>query len=453
MNIKVNIEKIINKALRGGGEFCDIFFEKRNNSSIICEDNKIQSVIIGTDQGVGIRVIKNGRTAYAYTNSFEEKEILRLAESLSTSSIQTINCCNIGEPVLYSQGSYKTVEISSKLAWIKEGNNIIRSYGDRIVQAKIAYSDMTQDVLIANSEGLYLQDQRRASHYLAQVVAKSGNVIQTGYDVRGGNADFDASDDLRERVCRTAAGRAILMLDAQPAAGGKFPVVLSSDAGGTMVHEAIGHGLEADLADEGLSVYTDRIGESVASSLVTIVDDSTVAEKRGTYNFDDEGTKAEKTVLVECGILKSYMYDRLSAMKAGKVSTGNGRRENFRYRPIVRMTNTIILPGESVSQDIVKSVKNGLFVVSMGGGEVNTVNGDFVFEVTEGYKIENGEITTPLRGATLCGNGPDVLSNIEAVGSDLGFGIGVCGKDGQGVGVSDAQPTLLLKEITVGGVV
>jgi len=229
--------------------------------------------------------------------------------------------------------------------------------------------------------------------------------------------------------------------------------VLSSEAGGTMVHEAIGHGLEADLAQSGVSIYSGKIGMQVASPLITVIDDATIPYARGSFCFDDEGSVGQRTVLVENGILKTYMYDRLSAMKDGCSSTGNGRRESYHTKPIVRMSNTLIAPGETPPETIIRGVERGLFVKKMGGGQVNTVNGDFVFDVSEGYLIENGAIAEPVRGATLTGNGPEVLKKVEKVGSDLGFGIGTCGKDGQGVPVSDAQPTLLISEIIVGGAV
>jgi len=220
-----------------------------------------------------------------------------------------------------------------------------------------------------------------------------------------------------------------------------------------MIHEAVGHGLEADLAQSGLSVYSNKIGKQIASPLITVVDDATLVGKRGSFRFDDEGTEAERTMLVDKGVLKTFMYDRLTAMKDGARSTGNGRRESYKYRPIPRMTNTMIAPGISDPEEILRTTSNGLFVKKMGGGQVNTVNGDFVFEVSEGYRIENGTIGVPVRGATLTGNGPQVLMSIDMVGSDLGFSIGTCGKDGQGSPVSDAQPTLRIPEITVGGVV
>jgi TldD protein len=230
-----------------------------------------------------------------------------------------------------------------------------------------------------------------------------------------------------------------------------MPVVLSSEAGGTMIHEAVGHGLEADLAQSGLSVYSGKIGERIASPIITVVDDSTLPGRRGSFRFDDEGTEAHRTLLVDRGVLKTFLYDRLTAMKDGARSTGNGRRESYKHRPIPRMTNTMIAPGTADPGEILRMTPKGLFVRKMGGGQVNTVNGDFVFEVSEGYLIENGGIGEPVRGATLIGNGPRVLMSIDRVGSDLGFSIGTCGKDGQGSPVSDAQPTLRIPEITVGG--
>ena len=218
-----------------------------------------------------------------------------------------------------------------------------------------------------------------------------------------------------------------------------------------MIHEAVGHGLEADLAQSGLSVYSGKLGQQIAAPIITVLDDATLPGRRGSFRFDDEGTPAQRTVLVEKGILRTYLYDQLTAMKDGRASTGNGRRESYRHRPIPRMTNTMIAPGASRPESILRETHRGLYVRKMGGGQVNTVNGDFVFEVSEGYLIENGSIGEPVRGATLIGNGPNVLLSIDRVGSDLGFSIGTCGKDGQGSPVSDAQPTIRIPDITGGG--
>ncbi len=303
-----------------------------------------------------------------------------------------------------------------------------------------------------NSLGEWFEEDRTGLIFMCQVVSKEGDIVQTGYEPVGGAVGLEIFDDTPpEAVAEIAVKRAIMMLGARRAPGGKMSVVLSSEAGGTMIHEAVGHGLEADLALQDLSVYSGKLNEKVASPIITVLDDATIPYRRGSFFYDDEGTPAGKTVLVENGILKSYMHDRLSAMKAGCKSTGNGRRESYHHRPIPRMTNTMIAPGKTDPESIIKSLDKGLFVRKMGGGQVNTVNGDFVFEVTEGYMIEGGKIGAPVRGATLTGNGPEVLLNIDMVGSDLGFGIGTCGKDSQGVPVADAQPTLRIPEIVVGG--
>jgi TldD protein len=305
---------------------------------------------------------------------------------------------------------------------------------------------------IANSLGERARDRRIASVWMAQVVAADGAVIQTGYETAGGcDALGSFPPDTLERIALEAARRALQMLTARPAPGGRMPVVLSAEAGGTMIHEAVGHGLEADLAQEGFSVYAGKLGKRIASPLVSVVDDPTLCGRRGSYAVDDEGVPAERTLLVDRGVLRTFLFDRLGAAKDGRASNGHGRRQSYHQRPIPRMSNTMILSGADDPAKILGEVKRGLLVRKMGGGQVNTVNGDFVFEVTEGYLIEGGEAAYPVRGATLVGNGPEVLRTIDRVGSDLGFALGTCGKDGQGVPVSDAQPTLRIPELTVGG--
>ncbi|MBU2551065.1 MAG: TldD/PmbA family protein, partial [Proteobacteria bacterium] len=312
--------------------------------------------------------------------------------------------------------------------------------------------DRVQRVVILNADGGLAGDERSSLIFMVQVVAEDRGRLQVGYEPMGGALGLELFEGRTpEQTARKAAARAVLMLEADEAPAGPMPVVLSSEAGGTMIHEAVGHGLEADLAGEGLSVYTDRLGQEVASPLVTVLDDATLEYRRGSFAVDDEGVPAERTVLVDRGRLVSYMHDRRSALKAGLASTGNGRRQSYRHRPVVRMTNTLIAPGPTDPDQVLSSTPEGLFVRKMGGGQVNTMNGDFVFEVSEGYLIENGRLGPPVRGATLTGNGPRVLQDIDLVGSDLGFAIGTCGKDGQGVPVADAQPTLRIRQIVVGG--
>jgi TldD protein len=344
------------------------------------------------------------------------------------------------------------LSIEERVSMVKRANEVARKLDPRVQQVKVLYRDMNQKLSISNSEGLCIEGERIGTVFSVQVVSAKGDVVQTGYEPIGGTMGFELFDlHPPEKVAEMATKRALLMLSARKAPMGKMAVVLSSEAGGTMIHEAIGHGLEADLAQQGLSVYSKKIGEEVASSLITVVDDPTLPQKRGSYAFDDEGVPSRRTILVEEGILRGYLYDRLSALEDGVESSGNGRRESYQQKPIPRMSNTMILSGKRKPEEIVHSVEKGLFVKKMGGGQVNTVNGDFIFEVSEGYLIEGGSVGEPVRGAILVGNGPQVLKDIDMVGNDLGFGIGTCGKDGQGVPVSDAQPTLRIPELVVGG--
>jgi len=315
-----------------------------------------------------------------------------------------------------------STDLSFRAEILKRAEEKARSYGDRIRQVLCVLMDKTREILVR------------------------------GYESTGARRGFELFEKVPpEVVAQKAAERALLMLSAKPAPAGTFTVVLSSEAGGTMIHEAVGHGLEADLVQKGLSVYAGKVGEKVASELVTVIDDATLPDRNGSFSVDDEGVSAQRKVLIEKGYLTGYMYDRLRAMKEGRRSTGNGRRQSYAHIPLVRMTNTYIERGEDDPEDIIRDTKKGVYVVKMGGGEVNTVTGDFVFEIMEGYMIENGEITYPIRGATLIGNGPKALQDIDAVGNDLGWAIGTCGKDGQGVPVTDAQPTLRIRQLTLGG--
>jgi TldD protein len=343
--------------------------------------------------------------------------------------------------------------VAAKVALLKRADEAARGYDPRIRQVKVAWRDRVQEVAVANGEGVLVEDSRVQLVFLVQVVAEGGGRIETGYEAVGGFVGMDLFQGMPpERVAETAARRAVQNLTARRAPGGTMSVVLGSEAGGTMVHEAVGHGLEADLAGEGLSVYTGRLGEQVASPLINVIDDATLPNRRGSFLFDDEGTPSQETVLIERGVLRSYLADRLSLLKGAATHlTGNGRRESYRHKPIPRMTNTYIAPGQTDPSEIIRSTPKGLFVRKMGGGQVDTVNGDFVFEVSEGYLIENGAVGEPVRGAILTGNGPKVLKTIDLVGTDLGWSIGTCGKDGQGAPVADGQPTLRIPEIIVGG--
>jgi len=346
----------------------------------------------------------------------------------------------------------RSVPIERKAALLRRVDEVARALDPRIHQVTATYSESVQDVRVANSEGLHRSDLRTQLGIMALCVAKDGEVLESGFEALRGTDGFeiftaDAVDDL----ARTAAKRAAQNVGAVAAPAGTFTVVLSSSAGGTLIHESVGHGLEADLNLKALSVYSGRIGQKVASELITVVDDGTVPGKRGSQAMDDEGTPTQRTVLIERGVLRTYMSDRKHSAKLGIERSGNARRESYRHLPICRMRNTMIVPGASDPAEIVRSVKDGILVAKMGGGQVDVVSGNFAFEISECYRIRDGKIAEPLRGATLVGQGPKLMSEIDMVGSDLGWSTGTCGKDGQGAPVADAQPTIRIPSVVVGG--
>jgi TldD protein len=458
MIVEADFSKVLKRALKQGGEFAEIFLEETSTSSIVCEDNRIERIIAGTDTGVGLRVIFGQKTSYGYCNAFSEKSLLGLASSASSAVRGKGRLVDFNLPAEPSASGLEvrvlpdSVPISQKVSMVGRANERARSRDRRVRQVKVVYRDFNQKVTVANSEGGLVEDNRIGTLFFVQTVSVQDGITQTGYEPVGGSIGFELFEVYPpERVADIATNRSLLMLGAREAPMGRMSVVLSSEAGGTMIHEAIGHGLEADLVQQELSVYARRVGKKVASPMITVVDDSTLPQKRGSFCFDDEGIPAQRTVLVDKGVLQGYLFDRLTAGKDGVQSTGNGRRESYRYKPIPRMTNTFIAPGSSNPEDIIRSVHKGLFVKKMGGGQVDTVNGNFVFEVSEGYLISDGRVGDQVRGATLTGNGPEILSQIDMVGDDLGFTIGTCGKEGQGVPVASGQPTLRIPEIVVGG--
>ena len=451
---------VLDEALKKGGEFAEIYIEEKVSTSVFCEEDRIEKINSGREKGAGIRVLAEGRTSYVYTNDLSREGLLKAAR-VAGHAAKTRQANPIGEISWHSKPApaparYKRlpedVLFDEKIEHVLTANRAARELSDEIKQVTVAVGDNHKSVLIANSDGEIVEDDRVRVRFLVSVVAERSGVIQTGYESAGGVAGWELLEEISpvDMACR-AGNLALKMLDARPAPVGRMPVVMSSQAGGTMVHESCGHGLEADLVQKGLSVYGNKLGIQVAAPGVSVIDDATIPGKYGFLRFDDEGIPGQRTVLIEDGQLVGYMYDRLTAYKDQVESTGNGRRESYQHKPIPRMTNTFIAAGKDDPEEIIKSTPYGLLVKKMGGGQVNTTNGDFVFEVQEGYLIENGEIKAPVRGATLTGNGPQVLASIDRVGRDLGYAIGTCGKDGQGVPVADAQPTIRIKELTVGG--
>ncbi|MHB8835555.1 MAG: TldD/PmbA family protein [Candidatus Methylomirabilia bacterium] len=446
------------RLVRRGADYAE-FFEERSSSLLVhLEDGRVQKVLQGDESGLGLRVLSGDQTYYTYAQRRGAASGRALAAELGSvigardTRAKRHRYLRVGDGPAPPRRRIAAPVPTALAALVRRVDRLVRRVSPAIRQVVIAGRERRQDVRIANSLGENARDRRSASVWMVQVVAADGAVIQTGYETAGGSAGLGVSPpDTLERIGVAAARRAVQMLSARPAPGGRMPVVLSSEAGGTMIHEAVGHGLEADLAQEGFSVYAKKRGRRIAGPLISVVDDPTLCGMRGSYTVDDEGVAAERTLLVDRGVLRTYLFDRLSAAKDGRASNGHGRRQSYHQRPIPRMSNTMILPGTDDPARILGEVKRGLLVRKMGGGQVNTVNGDFVFEVTEGYRIEGGEVAYPVRGATLVGNGPEVLRTIDRVGTDLGFALGTCGKGGQGVPVSDAQPTLRIPELTVGG--
>jgi len=456
---ELHVSRILSVLMSSGGEYGELFREEVRALTVLLEDGRVERVVSGTDAGIGIRLLFRGKTYYAYTNDFAGDALLALAADLSRYAEGG------GAPVDLPAGPRAargpTVVrvppasrgIGEKVAMVREIDRIARGVSAEVRQVRAAYSEAVRGIEIAAHPGIFAAEEQTYGVLAVQCVAGNDTGLTMGYESAGGTEGLEFLEGgLPERLARKSAERAVRALHAAKLPGGRMPVVLSSEAGGTMVHEAIGHGLEADLALRGMSVYKDKVGRRIGSPLVSIADDATLPGRRGSFGIDDEGTPGQNTLLVENGVLKGFLHDRLSSMREGVPPTGNGRRESYRHKPEPRMTNTIILPGDSAPEEVLSSADKGLLVVKMGGGQVNTVTGDFMFEVAEGYRIEGGKRGEPVRGATITGNGPEALSMIDRVGSDLGFGIGTCGKDGQGVPVGDAQPTLSIGPpyITVG---
>src|SRR3989337_2190579 len=428
------VRRILSALLSRGGEHGELFFEEVRSLTVLLEDGRIERVVSGTDAGVGVRLLFRGKTYYAYTTDRSaDGDVVPAALPASARAIR-------GPTVVRVPPAGRGV--GEKTALVREVDRIARDFSRGVRQVRATYSESMRLVEVAAHPGVFAREEQTYGVLSVQAVAGNDAGLTMGHESAGGTEGLEFLDGgVPEGLARKAAGRAVRALHAAKLPGGRMPVVLFSEAGGTMVHEAIGPGLEADLARRGMAVYKDKMGERVGSPLVSIADDATLPGKRGSYGMDDEGTPGQRTLLVDRGILTGFLHDRLSARKDGVASTGNGRRESYRHKPIPRMTNTPLLPGGTPPEEILSGTDRGLLVVKMGGGQVNTVTGDFMFEVAEGYRIEGGKRGEPVRGATITGNGPEVLTMIDRVGSDLGFGIGTCGKDGQGVPVGAAPPT------------
>ena len=454
------LERVLGEALRHGGEFAEVFAEDRSNSSALLDDGRVEELSSGRERGAGIRVVTGETTGFAHTADLSEAGLIKAAEVASAvarnggGGTHTVAVGSL-QP---SGGSRRspdrepTVSKADTLELLRRADEAGRASGGAITQVQAGYGGSRRQVLIANSDGLLVEDQQRRTRFSVACVAEGDTGLQTGHETTAHTLGYELFDDVSvEDLARMAAGRALSKLSARPAPSGEVPVVLAGGSGGILFHEACGHGLEADHIAKNASVYVGQVGKQVASPLVTLVDDGTVGSEWGTFGFDDEGRPAQRNVLIENGMLTEYLWDYLRARKEGRVSSGNGRRQTYQHLPMVRMTNTFLLPGEDDADEIVAQTPHGVYVAKLGGGQVNTTTGDFVFGTTEAYLIENGRITEPLRDANLIGNGPEILKRVDAVATDFAMTPGTCGKDGQSVPVGCGQATLRITGVTIGG--
>jgi TldD protein len=454
------IEGALATAVSSGGEFAEVFAEDRRRTGARLDDGRIEDLTSGRERGAGIRVVSGETTGFAYTSDLSEAGLSAAAEAAAAAArhggggVHTVPLARVEAPAPTDVSIFpETVAKAEKVALLRRADEAARRSGGPIRQVSAGYGDGRRRILVANTEGVLAEDDQVRTHFMVSCVASGDTGLQTGRDSVGFTVGFELFDSVSvEEMAQRAAQRAVTKLDARPAPAGVVPVVIKHGSGGVLFHEACGHGLEADLVAKDSSVFRGRVGDLVASPLVTLVDDGTMGPEWGALAIDDEGHPAQRNVLIQDGVLTDYMWDWLRSRKEGRPGSGNGRRESYQHLPMVRMTNTYVLAGESDPDEIVRQTPYGVYVAQLGGGSVNTATGDFVFGMTEAYLIEDGQITEPLRDANLIGNGPEVLRNIDVVGSDFAMGPpGTCGKDGQGVPVGDGQPTLRVTQLTVGG--
>jgi TldD protein len=452
---------LIATALARGGDFAELYFEHRTSSSISWEDQQVKSAARNTTQGVGIRVVRGDAIGYAYTESLEPEAMRRAAETASRIGTGGRRPEPIDATPYVAGGAYYdasgplTAEpAAAKVALLQRADRAARAFDPSVARVDASVADELKHVLVARSDGRYVGDVQPLIRFNVSVLSNRGGSRQVARTGGGGRLGMEYFDSVTpEQAAQEAARQAVLQQDAIEAPAGTLPVVLAAGDSGVLLHEAVGHGLEADFNRKGTSNYTGRMGEQVASPLVTVVDDGTIAGSRGSLNVDDEGNESRRNTLIEGGVLRGYLQDQVSARHFGVEPSGSGRRETFKHYIMPRMSNTFMLPGQDSPEDIIRSVDRGIYCVSYSGGQVNISNGDFVFSVTEAYLIEGGRLTSPVRNVTLIGNGPDVMTKVVRVGHDfqLSDGRWTCGKDGQSVPVGVGMPTVLVSGITVGG--
>jgi len=455
------MERCLGEALSAGGDYADLYFESVMSTSLGIDEGLIKTASQGISVGCGIRVVSGERTGFAFTDDLSSERLLKAARTaalIASGPAREIvsGFRHIETPSLYPiAGLSADGEIEAKLALIRRADKAARDFDSRITQVRCGINDELRRILVAASDGTFASDTQPMARLNIFVIAKDSQNTARGTSGGGGRVTLDFFEGAKspEHFAREAARTALLQLGAAEAPAGEMEVVLGPGWPGVLLHEAVGHGLEADFNRKKTSAFAGLIGQKVASEKVTVVDNGTIANRRGSLNMDDEGVPTQETVLIENGILKTFLSDKMNARLMGGVSTGSGRRESYHHVPMPRMTNTYMLNGDDLPEDIIKSVKRGLYAVNFGGGQVDITNGKFVFSASEAYLIEDGKVTRPVKGATLIGNGPEALKYVSMVGNDLALdeGIGTCGKAGQSVPVGVGMPTIKLDRMTVGG--
>jgi TldD protein len=452
--------RLLRVALARGGEYADLFFEYRAGGAVVFEEGITRSASRSVTLGLGVRVQRGDATGYAHVEDLAPEAMKRAAETASQIAVgggapDSFALAPICLPRRYEFDNPSLLQPGpSKRELLERASRAATAEDPRVTKVEATFAEEVREILIATSDGRIVHDFQPMLRFGVRVIVEEDGRRESGRSGGGGRTTLGYFQNRSpEWHAREAVRQALVALDARPAPAGKMEVVLAPGDSGILLHEAVGHGLEADFNRKGTSNYSGRIGEPVASELCTVVDDASILQGRGSLNVDDEGVEPHRTVLIDRGILRGYMQDRLSARHFGLTPTGNGRRQNFSSVPMPRMTNTVLLAGQHSPDEIVSTVSNGVFARAFGGGQVDISNGDFVFSLTEAYLIENGKITAPLKGVNLIGNGPETLRRVTMLGDDLELsdGIWTCGKDGQSVPVGVGCPTVKISQITVGG--
>src|SRR5215831_6097960 len=456
-----DLERYLGAALSAGGDYADLYFEYLSSTALTIDESMVKSASQGISAGCGIRVLSGERTGYAYTDDLSPERILHAARTAALIASAPAKTPVTGFQEKPARSLYPVTlpsadaKITSKVELVMRADAAARPADPRIKEVRASYADELRHILVIGSDSTFAEDSQPLARMNVSCIEKTEQNSARGSAGGGGRValDFFFGDKTPEYFAKEAARQAILQLDAREAPAGDMEVVLGPGWPGVLLHEAVGHGLEADFNRKKTSAFAGLIGKRVASEKCTVVDNGTMPWRRGSLNVDDEGQPTQETVLIENGILKGYLSDKLSSKLMGLADTGNGRRESYEHIPMPRMTNTYMLAGQDHPEDIIRSVKHGVYAVNFGGGQVDITNGKFVFSASEAYMIEDGQITAPIKGATLIGNGPDVLTHVSMVGNDLQLdeGVGTCGKDGQAVPVGVGIPTIKVDRLTVGG--